>query len=83
MRISDRLWSLDALKGQPMKEKSFEGPTDVEAKQRAEDWIRSQRGIRVTDMCFIGTGGGGGKKWEKISSPDRWTVIVKYEDGSN
>ena len=30
-----------------MKEKSFEGTTRVEAEQRAADWIKSQRGIRI------------------------------------
>jgi hypothetical protein len=65
-----------------MKEKSFEGATQDEANQRADDWIKSQPGIRVRSRSTISTGGGSvAKPPTKISATDRWTVVVEYEDG--
>jgi hypothetical protein len=67
-----------------MKEKSFEGTTRAEAEQRAADWIKSQRGIRVTNRRAIATGSGAvTKPPTPISPPDRWTIVVEYEDGSS
>jgi hypothetical protein len=65
-----------------MKEKSFEGATQDDANQRADDWIKSQPGIRVRSRSTISTGGGSvAKPPTKISATDRWTVVVEYEDG--
>jgi hypothetical protein len=36
-----------------MKEKSFEGTTRDEAEKRAADWLKSQRGIRITNRRSI------------------------------
>jgi hypothetical protein len=67
-----------------MKEKSFEGTTRAEAEQRAADWIKSQRGIRVTNRRAIATGGGTATKPPMPISPlDKWTIVVEYDDGLN
>ena len=68
-----------------MKEKSFEGTTRAEAEQRAADWIKSQRGIRITNRrSIIATGNGTVTKPPTIiRPPDKWTIVVEYEDGSS
>jgi hypothetical protein len=67
-----------------IREKSFEGTTRGEAEQLATDWIKSQRGIRVTNRRAIATGSGTvTKPPTPISPPDRWTIVVEYDDGLN
>jgi hypothetical protein len=68
-----------------MKEKSFEGTTRAEAEQRAADWIKSQRGIRITNRrSIIATGNGTVTKPPTIiRPPDKWTIVVEYEHGSS
>jgi hypothetical protein len=68
-----------------MKEKSFEGTTRKEAEQHATDWLKSQRGIRITNRrSIIGIGDGTvTKPLTTRRPPDRWTIVVEYEDGSD
>jgi hypothetical protein len=62
-----------------MKEQSFEGATEAEANQRAEEWIKSQSGITVTTRRVIAMSSGSSQPRRKIV-PDSWTVIVEYDD---
>jgi hypothetical protein len=68
-----------------MNEKSFEGTTREEAEQRATDWLKSQRGIRITNRRSIIAIGDGTvtKPLTTRRPPDRWTIVVEYEDGSD
>jgi hypothetical protein len=68
-----------------MKEKSFEGPTREEAEQRATDWLKSQRGIRITNRrSIIAIGEGAATKpLTTRRPPDKWTIVVEYDDGLN
>jgi hypothetical protein len=67
------------------KEKSFQGTTRDEAERRAADWIKSQRGIRITHRrAIIVIGDRTVTKPSTIKRPpDRWTIVVEYEDGQN
>ena len=68
-----------------LKQKSFEGATRIEAERLAADWIRSQRGIRITHRratIAIGGDGTGTKLPTTTRPPDRWTIVLEYEDGS-
>jgi hypothetical protein len=62
-----------------MKEITFEGATLAQAKQRAADWIKSQRGIKVTNSRVLVARSGGVRRGE-TANPNTRTVIVEYED---
>jgi hypothetical protein len=66
-----------------MKEKSFEGVTEAEVQKPAEDWIKTQPGIRITNTRITTLAAGPTRPGEPIRSPDGWTIIVEYEGGSN
>lgn len=64
-----------------MNEKSFESATEADGQRRAADWIKSQPGIRVVDIVTSPAL----MPITRVNQPirSRWTIIVKYEDGSN
>ena len=64
-----------------MKEKSFENATEAEARQCADDWSKSQPGIRVLSTQVVSEITPVTEAYQPIQS--RWTAVVKYEDGSN
>lgn len=66
-----------------MKTKSFEGATEAEAQRRVADWIKSQPGIRVADTRIRAMSEGPASGGQPIRPPNRWAIIVQYEDGSN
>jgi|HubBroStandDraft_2_1064218.scaffolds.fasta_scaffold161661_2 hypothetical protein len=66
-----------------MKEKSFEGVAEAEVQKPAEDWIKTQPGIRITNTRITTLAAGPTRPGEPIRSPDGWTIIVEYEGGSN
>ena len=54
-----------------IREKSFEGTTRGEAEQLATDWIKSQRGIRVTNRRAIATDSGHSYETADANKPSR------------
>ena len=66
-----------------MKEQSFEGATEADAKARADEWIKTQPGIWVKNIRRISSGGGSQERGGKVTANDHWTVTVEYERDSN
>jgi hypothetical protein len=77
------IWGRQRAGDAGMKEKSFEGATEAEVQKLAEDWIKTQPGIRITNTRITTIASGPTRPGEPIRSPDGWTIIVEYEGGSN
>ena len=64
-----------------MKEKLFESATEAEARQRADDWSKSQSCIRVLSTQVVPEIMPVTEVYQPIQS--RWTAVVRFEDGAN
>ena len=61
-----------------MKEKTFDGATLFEAKQRAADWLKSTHGIKVTSSRVLEMHSGAVRRGE-TSNPHTRSFVVKYD----
>jgi hypothetical protein len=64
-----------------MKEKSFEGATQAEADQLADDWVKWQTGITEKSRRAIMTRVGPGTS--SVPPDERWVIVLEYDDGLN
>ena len=59
-----------------MMKKVFAGSSKEEANCMADEWWRSQNGLRKTDRKEVATGDQG----PALNLADRWAVVIHYED---
>jgi hypothetical protein len=55
--------------------KAFEGATQGEVERKADQWWRSQKGLRQIHRSCVATGDAG----PSIKDMDRWVVTITYE----
>jgi hypothetical protein len=65
-----------------MMRKFFEAAKRKDAETLANDWIKANPSIRITNRQAIGTGAGSATGRQPLL-PRKWTIVLECEGGSN
>ena len=65
-----------------MMRKFFEAAKRADAEEFANDWIKANPNIQITNRQAIGTGAGTPTNRRPLL-PEKWTIVLECEVGSN